>query len=457
MIALMKTRSPAFLLAAALWAGTDYTALDRYVEAPDASFRYELVNTIRAGTVTAHVLDMVSQNWLTEVEVDRTEWRHWLTILQPERIGTSTGLLYITGGANGSRPPSTPDAALAAIAAETGAVVAELRMVPNQPLRFAGEERTRTEDSLIAYTWDRFLKTGDERWPARLPMTKAAVRAMDAITAFCAGPQVGGVRVDRFVVAGASKRGWTTWTTAAVDRRVIAIMPMVIDLLNIEPSFIHHWRAYGFWAPAVQDYVDMDLMRWLGKPEMRALMEIEEPYEYRSRLAMPKYIINSTGDQFFLPDSSQFYFDDLPGEKYLRYVPNTDHSLQTPDVLLGMTSWFQAILTCTPRPRFYWKVDRGEGMIRLRTIDAPAEVKLWQASNPKARDFRLMTIGRAWTSAPVGGENGVYLATVPKPEQGWTAFFLELTYPSGGKYPWTFSTEVVVTPDTYPFSAPESQ
>ena len=42
---------------------------------------------------------------------------------------------------------------------------------------------------------------------------------------------------------------------------------------------------------------------------------------------MPKYIINGSGDQFFCPDSSQFYFNDLKGEKHLRYVPNVDHSV----------------------------------------------------------------------------------------------------------------------------------
>lgn len=94
------------------------------------------------------------------------------------------------------------------------------------------------------------------------------------------------------------------------------------------PSFKHHWRVYGFWAPAIDDYVAMNIPDWTGHPRYASLMKIEEPYEYRSRLTMPKLMINATGDQFFLLDSSQFYFDDLPGEKHLRYVPNADHSLR---------------------------------------------------------------------------------------------------------------------------------
>ena len=61
----------------------------------------------------------------------------------------------------------------------------------------------------------------------------------------------------------ASKRGWSTWTTAAVDKRVIGISPLVIDLLNMTKSFEHHYRAYGAYSEAVKDYEDMGLMNVL--------------------------------------------------------------------------------------------------------------------------------------------------------------------------------------------------
>src|SRR5688572_4979903 len=156
------------------------TALDRYVEKPDPSYRYELIRKIAGEGYTAYVLDLTSQTWKTASEVDRPVWRHWLTIIKPDKVSTSTGLLFIGAGANNSKPPEKVDPALAGPALYTKSVVAELRMVPNQPLTFAGDT-SRIEDALIAFTWDKYLRTGDETWPARLPMTKSAVRAMDAI------------------------------------------------------------------------------------------------------------------------------------------------------------------------------------------------------------------------------------------------------------------------------------
>lgn len=436
---------------ALLSAAEKRTALDRYVAAPDPNYKYELISTMKGEGFTTFVLDMTSQSWRSASEVDRPLWKHWVTITKPDKVKSDIGFLFITGGSNNSKPPSAPDPMLRGLAIDTQTIVTELRMVPNQPLTFAGETKGRTEDALIAYTWDKYLRGGDEFWPARLPMTKSAVRAMDAVTAFARSDVGGGMEVSRFVVAGASKRGWTTWTTAAVDKRVIAIVPLVIDLLNVIPSFEHHWQVYGFWAPAIRDYVDMKIVDWSRTPQYKALMKIEEPYEYRDRLTMPKMIINATGDQFFLPDSSQFYFDDLKGEKHLRYVPNADHSLRKSDAADTLHAFYQSIVNGTKRPEFSWKFEK-DGSIKLKTSDKPAEVKLWQAGNPEKRDFRLETIGPNWKESTLEETGtGQYTARIDSPAKGWAAFFVELTYPSGGKHPFKFTTGVRVIPDRKPF------
>jgi PhoPQ-activated pathogenicity-related protein len=389
--------------------------------------------------------------WRSAAEVDRPVWKHWLVVTKPDQVNGSTGMLFITGGSIKDAAPGGVDPANAEIAVLTHTVVAQLRGVPNEPLIFTGEMKPRTEDDIIVYTWLKFFKTHDESWPARLPMTKAAVRAMDTVTVFCASPAGGAIKVDRFFVTGASKRGLTTWTTAAADRRVIGIAPMVIDCLNTSKSFEHHYQAYGFYSPAVKSYEDAGIMKTAHTPDSEKLMQMEDAYSYRARFTMPKFIVNSAGDQYFLPDSSRFYFDGLPGEKYLRYVPNTDHSLKNSDVRQSLGAYYDAVLHDRPRPRFSWKF-ASHGEIRVTCKDKPAEVKLWQATNPKARDFRLMSIGPAYKSTTLADQgNGVYTAKVPQPAQGWTAYFVELTFPSGSQDPFKFTTAVRIAPDTLPF------
>ena len=190
----------------------------------------------------------------------------------------------------------------------------------------------------------------------------------------------------------------------------------------------------------------------IGTPEYRAVLQVEDPYEHRERLTLPKYMINASGDQFFLPDNSQFYFDALKGEKHLRYVPNAKHNLAGSDATESLTAYYQSVLDNTKRPQFTWKKNPTDGSIRIVTQDRPQAVNLWRASNPKARDFRLDVIGPAYRSETLREESpGVFVARVGKPAQGFTAFFVELIYPTKGKYPLKFTTEVSVVPDVLPF------
>lgn len=428
------------------------TALDRYVAKPDPTYSWKVARTVSANGITQYIVDLKSQTWRTEKEINQPVWQHWLNIVKPEKASSKTAFLFIVGGANGGEPPQSAEINSLRLAQATNSVVAELKMVPNQPLILHGDGVPRKEDDFIGYTWDQFLKTGDETWPARLPMVKSAVRAMDCVQEFCASDQGGRLGVEKFVVAGGSKRGWTTWCTAAVDKRIAAAIPIVIDVVNVPACSRHHVAAYGFYAQAIGDYVRHNLTGRGDDPRTKLLYAIEDPYSYRERLTMPKFVVNAAGDQFFPPDSSQFYYGDLPGEKYLRYVANADHSLRDTDALESITAFYQTVLTGKPRPKYSWTFEK-DGAIRVETPDAPKAVTLWQATNPEARDFRVMTIGKTYRSQPLADQGGgVFVGKLAAPEKGWTASFIELTYDVGQAFPLKLTTAVRILPDRLPFA-----
>jgi PhoPQ-activated pathogenicity-related protein len=427
------------------------TPLDDYVAKPDSSYEYNVVRTIDHPLGKVYMIDMKSQTWRTETEVNRTLWQHWLSVIVPNDVAFDTALLFISGGSNERPAPPEPEGMLAEIALKSKTVVAGLQMVPNQPLVFPDDPGNRRyEDAIIAYTFDKYVRTGDETWPLLLPMVKSAVRAMDTVQDHVGKARGGNPKINHFVVSGGSKRGWTTWLTAAVDKRVRAIAPIVIDVLNMDVQMKHHLAAYGFYSTAIEDYEHLDIFSRLNTEEGQQLITFVDPYEYRRRYTMPKFLINSSGDQFFLPDSAQFYYDDLPGEKHLLYCANTDHGLDGSNAEKALLAWYSAILTGRDRPNFSWEIPQ-EGHITVEAETRPKQVLLWTATNPKARDFRLESIGKAWESAPLTPVNGgAYRAHVPAPDKGWTAYFVELYFDSGTPIPYRFSTEVRVVPDTLP-------
>ncbi len=433
------------------------TALDRYVARPDDNYAFFERRSERGRGYTAYFLTMTSQQWRSASEVDRPIWTHEVIMVIPQfgLDDTNTAVLLIDGGDNNDTPKDEVDPVLGALAVARGAVIAVVRQVPNQPLFFADETGVeRKEDAILAYSLDKALDTGDMEWAVHLAMTKAAVRAMDTVQTFAARK---GKTVKDFLVLGGSKRGWTTWLTAAVDPRVSAFIPASIDMLNLGQQFIHHWESYGFFAPALADYVAFDLPCQVQTPQGRALLQVIDPYAYRDRYTMPKLILNSTGDQFFTSDSSRFYYyyESLPGPKWLRYAPNTDHK-QNEDVILSGLSWMDDMLDNKISPRITWTLE-GEDTLRISATSTPKEVKLWQATNPDARDFRLEEIGPVWTSQVLSrAADGTWSGTVQKPVTGWTAFLVEATFKVAGPEltnpDQVYTTGVQIIPNTLPYA-----
>ena len=426
------------------------TPLDRYIAQPDPSYSWKLVSRVDNRDFTVLVLDLKSQTWRTPKEVDRPQWQHWICITIPKRARSDTAMLVIRGGQNGEEPPDGPSGIPRQVALATGSIVVELMQVPNQPLEIRGDGKERSEDDLVARSWTECLTTGDPQWILQFPMTKAAVRAMDAAQA--AVEEQGFGKINKFVVTGGSKRGWATWLTAAVDPRVAAIAPSVIDVVNMQPSMQNHHASYGFWAQSLNDYESQGLTTFYNTPLSKILLGLVDPYVFRARMTMPKCIINATGDQYFTPDSSKFYFDDLPGEKLLYYVPNSDHSLADTDALDTLIAFHASVLQGLPRPKIKWSLD-DDGAWHVSSDLSPKRVLLWQAVNEEARDFRVESIGKAFTSRELTADaNGEYVGAAPKPKKGYAAYLVQLEYDIGAPTRLRVSTPVQIVPDTLPFA-----
>jgi PhoPQ-activated pathogenicity-related protein len=423
--------------------------LARYVYQADSAYSYSKVTTTSGFGYKAHILRMSSQRWRTASEVQPTLWQHQLSIIVPTILSSNRAHLYLQGGRQ-STAVNSQVSDLSPIAIATGAIMVVLEQVPAQPLKFADEPQPITEDALVAYSWDKAMTTGDATWAAYLPMTKAAVRAMDAAQAYARSNL--GRTISDFIVTGFSKRGATAWLTAAIDPRVSAVAPGVFNVLKMDQQLERHFNAYGRYSSAVQDYVDRKVIQRLNTAQGAFLRSLVDPISYKRTLTMPHYLLTAAGDEFFLPDASELYIHDLPGEALQRIIPNTNHGMDGAEVtaLSGLLAWYQAILNNIPRPNLNWQL--GTGALVATSDQAPVSVRLWQATNPNGRDFRLDTIGSAWRSRRIYADSqGRYRAALNVPIAGFTASMLEFTYPDVRGSPQIYTTSVFVTPDTFPY------
>jgi len=322
---------------------------------------------------------------------------------------------------------------------------------------------------MVAWTWNHFLHHPDQpEWLARLPMTKAVVRAMDTLAAYRQNEQ----EITKFGVAGASKRGWTTWTVAAVDSRVIAMILVVMDLLDFQSNIKHQFQAYGGWSFALHDYFDLNFTRVIDSDNVKKMAAIVDPFTYMSRFTMPKLVVNAGGDEFFLPDDDHWWWTQMPEPKNRLLVENAEHSLATglQEVLPACVSFVNAVLQEMEVPEMQWTIDPTSGDITV-TLDSsqpkPTNVTLmWANSNPGTglRDFRLVggypdpTIQDCfWTGKKLEESSpNTWIAHMDPPSDGWIEFMVHMKFPgplcfSGEQYDFEFSTQISVVPNTFPF------
>ncbi|MFZ4506270.1 MAG: PhoPQ-activated protein PqaA family protein [Fimbriimonas sp.] len=368
------------LLALALVAslGKDVPTRDfhDYVRRPDASFTFSAGQA--QGTRTD--ISLTSQTW------QGIPWKHTIVVLQPAKLEfKGRAILHITGG-----EPNAKETAEYQLAANmAGVPIAALYNIPNQPLW------GMNEDDLIAHTFEKYLETGDPSWPLLFPMAKSAIRAMDAVQGASKGTSN---PIRKFMVTGASKRGWTTWFVGiSGDKRVDGIAPLVIDNLNVTKQMKHQLASWGKYSEQIEDYTRRGLQQKTETdPRGKRLAEMIDPYSYRSTIKVPTMIINGGNDRYWAVDALSQYWDDLRQPKWAQVVPNVGHSLvenryMAMETLIAFSRSLAGEFTM---PALSWKFDEenenGErsALVQLKSAKTPlANASVWMVTSDTL-DFR---------------------------------------------------------------------
>ena len=386
------------------------TPLDRFLNAPEPG----LPDTKVTKKGSTYEIDFASQKW------QNTIWSHKVLLVIPKGAEkVRTAILYITGDG----PFKGDFVDLNLLSAATGMPVAMLFNIPNQPL-FGMKE-----DDLIAHTFGKYLETKDETWPLLFPMTKSAIVAMNVVQTVA---KQNHMNFDKFVVTGASKRGWTTWLTAASgDRRVAGIAPMVFPNLKFDTQMTKQMTDWGKYSDQIADYTRRGLQAQLETQTGKDLMAMVDPYSYKDKIKMPTLIVNGTNDPYWTVDSTSVFWDDLRQSKYLLEVPNAGHGLEDRlRVVSTVGAFARSIAGQFKMPRLDAKMtlDNDEHTVSFNLdggAGVPVAVSIWKAESD-SKDFRASK----WIETKT--EKTSILKIDVKPTL-WNAVFVEAKYSINGK------------------------
>lgn len=445
----MPKRLFAALVAVALTAGlrpplaaqAPPSDLADYIKKVEPDYAWKLLDKTEAAAGTVYSLHLVSQKWHNEL------WEHDLQVYLPKGVEPGkTMVVFNTGG----KPNATSGALGVEIARRVQAPVGFLFGIPKQPL-YGGKK----EDALIAETFVRFLDTKDGTWPLLFPMAKSVVKSMDALQAFA--KQEWKAEVTGFVVTGASKRGWTSWLTAASgDPRVKGIAPMVIDTLNFQKQLPLHLKSFGGYSQMIHDYEERKLLPLPDTAAGRRLWAMVDPWVYREKLTLPKMLINGTNDPYWPQEALNQYWDDLKGDKHICYVPNAGHDLREVGdggakqllplrAINSLGAFTRSVVAGKPLPKLTWKhtdSPPGENPGAYLTLEADVpstEMRLWEATSA-TRDFRKSQWKVAGTVKKDVLKTGFSAAA---PAEGFKAVFAECDFDADG-LPYSLSTQIRV-------------
>lgn len=458
-----------------------HPGLYEYVHRDDGCYKYEILSEIPGDGYTTYIVNTTSQCWFDESWCSQSVWWHYQFIVVPDEMEiTDKAFMFIGLGGN-NQDPNDPGIETELIlgfiqeyAVRTGSVSVLMNQIPNQPIRFPGDPRdkNRSEDSLIAYTWINWIRTpAEERNPETMvlwAMAKGASKGLTTITNVV--KEKHGYDIEKFVVAGPSKRGWTTYLVGACDPRVIGIAPQVISMYGFVENMHHHQRSLGGWSFAFEPYWEEDLTTYLDDPVVDTLYPLFDLKEMAANLTMPKLMVKASLDEFFALDDFQFFADDFgPGVQYPWIIENTNHPmlLAWDRLANNLEAFYLTIHRELDWPEFSYNMEYGNdtASVTVKCGERPLSVKAWYSQTPTTdrRDWRFLKKDPETGDRVLSGvsflEDSVqdlgnfeYKVTYSAPEQGWIGFFItvEMEGPKPG-VTFEFSSEANVVPDNFYF------
>ena len=389
-----------------------------YVRLPEG-YQWKLDRRAAEGDTTRLEISLSSQVW------HGAPWKHQLSISAPARSAApDLAVIFID-----RVPPSgTAESPLLGAVHDTGVLCASVNGVYQACFGATAGE------GIAKYAVQQFIATGDPTWSPFAPVAKTMVRAMDAISEATAREL--GTPVKRFILTGFSKMGMAAWVAAAVDGRVVGIVPLGADALNmpgqaaLKPTAISRFLPPGF----------LDTER--GAQFVRAA----DPYLYRARLAMPKLIVSGSNDENYFIGSVGAYFDGLPGPKWNLFLPNQTHGStpttpaipDNPRVRPATVAFVRALAAGRPLPALDWSFREEGGALRLKLSASAkgASARLWSTDK--------LEYGTWTESAMAAGADGAFAGEVARPAGRALAAFGEIVFEPDGGRPYSLTTGIHV-------------
>lgn len=327
-------------------------------------------------------------------------------------------ILYITGD-NPDQADLTDAWNLSKLA---GLPVATLFNEPVQPL-FGLEE-----DPLIAYTFDKYLKSGNPTWPLLFPMVKGVRAAMTTIQ------QATHNVINKFVVFGNSKRGWTAWLAGATgDSRIVGIAPTSFQLLNISAQLYHQIKLWEHYSPMFEPYVKAGLLPPKHGARFEKLIQMIDPYSMIATLHCPVLDVRGSNDPFWAVDSHNFYASKLPRKNWSLVLANEGHDFK------NQVPYFQAVASFARMcllpskgiyaqqwPNLWARTEKNQ--VVIHSSIRPEELRLFRATSSNGDFSHSKWNLSGFVSPSEYGDIFKYTVDLPSVQSGFGAWFVVAKY-----------------------------